>query len=195
MFGIAPNAVILDERKKILRRILSAVFHDPFRLGQIQRNIIRVVAEVRLFCHFLLVAVHRAVELDDDQIGILSAEDIFELTFIIEDRVRLGREKITRHAVFLIRVSRGDIGVHLTRAEIDDIQRVFVLFIKAFDTLAVMVGVTENIFLQQPHRQQDREDQAHHSDEPEYASFHAITYPYIRIAGAQQCAPAGYYTS
>ena len=127
--------------------------------------------------HLFFFFFYGAVQLDHDQGGVLSAEDVFELAFIVEDRVRLCREEIAGHAAVRVRVAGSDVGIHLARAQIDDIQRLRLFLIKALEPLAVVVGVTEHIFLQNAHRQPDRENQAQQLDDSEKVSFHMIRCP------------------
>ena len=68
---------------------MSLPFSRPTQLQFVERNVVNIVAQVSFLCDVFYVLVQSAVEFNHDQLRVLVLDYVFELVFIVEDRVRL----------------------------------------------------------------------------------------------------------
>ena len=146
--NILPYAVVLHQREHIFHHVVAAVFGDPLRLGHIERHIVGKVAQVGFLGGFAVVGVECAVELDHDQVGVLAAEDVFQLCLIVQNRIGLGGKQVAGEVEFFVGIAGCEVRIHLARAHKHHVERIFVLQIKALQPLTVVVGMAEDKFLQ-----------------------------------------------
>ena len=74
------------------------------------------------------------------------------------------REDIACDTVATIGVAGGDIRVDLACSEIYNVKRIHIFTVKTFDALTVVVGMTQDIFLQHPCADPDSENKAEELD-------------------------------
>ena len=185
-FGqLLPKVVVLDERKVILPlQILVHTAVDKVNLVLAQGDIVCQLACVRLYLFIFGFPVEIGVRLNQQQLGLLCADNFPERQHHAVGGKGFRRHRIARKAVFFIRSACGKAGIDLACAEQHHVQITLFLPVIAVEPGHVVVELAQHIALQKGQRKDYREQQAGNLCRPreDCVFFHTVC---LRIAYKQ----------
>ncbi len=153
--------MVFDQRKVVFHlQILVHTAVDKVDLVFAQGYVVHQLARVRLYFFVFGLLVEVSVRFDQQQFGLLRADDLLERQHHAVGGEGFRRHRVARKAVFFVGSARRKARIDLARAEQHHVQLTLLLTVIAVETGHVVIQLAQHIGLQKRQRKGHGEQQA-----------------------------------